>query len=379
VLCLAALGALLLGDTLTGPNTTFGGLQIVPLVVGGWLLGPRVGLGLTAAAIGLRIAGITMGAVDPTTGSIQCVVALAIGLLTVVASSASLARRQAGQLRRSAAHSSELEAAKREFLLLASHELRSPLAVARGYAAMLSDGSLGASPDRFRRPLEVLRGKLDEINALVEEMLETARLETGELGLIHGDVDLRDVVSTAADAVGPAVSERHHIELELPGGPVLVRGDSERLRRIAFNLLDNAVKYSPDGGQVTAAVTIVDATAHLSVCDEGLGIAVADRSRMFQRFGRIVTEQTRSIPGTGLGLYLCRELARAHGGDITVESSEGEGSTFTLTLPAAATTTAFPGATPADLTPPVASLTGRSTASTATRPRAGAVDAPARD
>ncbi|HEV7677502.1 MAG TPA: HAMP domain-containing sensor histidine kinase [Candidatus Dormibacteraeota bacterium] len=356
----------------------------MPLVVGGWLLGPRIGLGLTAAAIALRILGISIGSVDPTTGAIQCIVALAVGLLTVVAGSASLARSQAGQLRRSAAHSSELEAAKREFLLLASHELRSPLAVARGYAAMLSDGSLGAPPDRFRRPLDVLRGKLDEINALVEEMLETARLETGELGLIHGDVDLRDVIANAADAVGPAVTERHHIELELPGRPVLVRGDGERLRRIAFNLLDNAVKYSPGGGQVTAAVTVVDATAHLSVCDEGVGIAVADTPRMFQRFGRIVTEQTRSIPGTGLGLYLCRELARAHGGDITVESREGEGSTFTLSLPATATLTpgaGFPGmpATVAGAAPPAANLAGRSTASPATKPRAGAVDAGLRD
>jgi signal transduction histidine kinase len=373
LLCLAGLGALLVGDSVAGPNTTFGGLQIVPLVVGGWLLGPRMALGLTAAAVALRIAGIGTGAVDPATGWIQAVAALALGLLTVLASSAGSARHQAGELRRSAAHSSELEAAKREFLLLASHELRSPLAVARGYAAMLSDGSLGTPPAQFRRPLAVMQSKLDEINALVEEMLETARLETGELGLIHGDVDLRDVVTTAADAVGPAVTARHHIELELPGRPVLVRGDSERLRRIAFNLLDNAVKYSPDGGQVTAAVTLVDAQAHLSISDHGVGVAIADAPRMFQRFGRIVTERTRGIPGTGLGLYLCRELARAHGGDITVESQEGEGSTFTLTLPATAGT---PMPTPTPSGPAAASLIGRSAKST---PRTGAIDSPTSD
>jgi signal transduction histidine kinase len=255
------------------------------------------------------------------------------GMAIDAASAVDLERRQTDNLRRRAEHIAELESMKREFLLLASHELRSPLGVARGYAAMLRDGSLGDPPENFRRPLAVMESKLAEIGALVDDMLETARLETGKLMLNEADVDLRTVVKTAVDQVRPVVSERHQLEVELPGRPVVVRGDTERLRRIAVNLLDNAVKYSPDGGAVCCAVAVRNHTAQMRVQDHGLGIPADAQAHMFQRFGRIVTARTSHIPGTGLGLYLCRELARAHGGDITVESEEGEGSTFTLTLP----------------------------------------------
>jgi signal transduction histidine kinase len=139
------------------------------------------------------------------------------------------------------------------------------------------------------------------------------------------------------ESVRPGVTDRHQLEVELPGTPVVVRGDTERLRRIAVNLLDNAVKYSPDGGPVRCLVGVAEGKATLRVRDRGIGIPDEAMGRMFRRFGRIVTPRTRGIPGTGLGLYLCRELARAHGGDITVESHEGKGSTFTLSLPAEGT------------------------------------------
>jgi signal transduction histidine kinase len=255
------------------------------------------------------------------------------GIAIDAAGAVTVERRHSDELRRRADHSAELEAMKREFLLLASHELRSPVAVARGYASMLRDGSLGPPPASFTRALDVMEDKLGEISMLVDDMLETARLETGHLKMDDCDVDLRDVVASAADQVRPVVSERHQLEVELPGKPVVVRGDTERLRRIAVNLLDNAVKYSPDGGAVSCAVDVIDHHAEVRVQDHGLGIAAEAQTRMFQRFGRIVTERTSNIPGTGLGLYLCRELARAHGGDITVDSTEGEGSTFTLVLP----------------------------------------------
>jgi signal transduction histidine kinase len=255
------------------------------------------------------------------------------GMAIDAASAVNLERAQTDELRRRADHIAELEQMKREFLLLASHELRSPLAVARGYAAMLRDGSLGPPPESFAHALRVLEAKLGEIGALVDDMLETARLETGNLDLARREVDLREVVQTAVEQVRPVVGERHQLEVELPGRPVLVRGDGERLRRIAVNLLDNAVKYSPSGGEVRCAVDVRGHQAAIRVRDHGIGIADDAQARMFQRFGRIVTAENSGIPGTGLGLYLCRELARAHGGDITVESRKGEGSTFTVTLP----------------------------------------------
>jgi signal transduction histidine kinase len=102
---------------------------------------------------------------------------------------------------------------------------------------------------------------------------------------------------------------------------------------IVTNLLHNAIKYSPRGGEVRVSCAVQDGTACVAVSDEGMGIAEADQARLFTRFGRIATEETRSIPGTGLGLYLARDLARRHDGGIGVSSQPGRGSTFTLTLP----------------------------------------------
>ena len=137
----------------------------------------------------------------------------------------------------------------------------------------------------------------------------------------------------AADRIGPLAAATHRVEVdfELESAPVLA--DRDRLLTIVTNLMDNAVKYSPEGGRVEVSLTARAGTALVTVRDHGLGIAAADLPRLFTRFGRIVTTGNSHIPGTGLGLYLAREVARMHGGDITVESEEGVGSTFVLTLP----------------------------------------------
>jgi two-component system sensor histidine kinase BaeS len=117
------------------------------------------------------------------------------------------------------------------------------------------------------------------------------------------------------------------------GRPVVVNADEARLETAVKNLLDNALKYSPNGGEVECSVAVEGARAVVSVRDQGLGIAADDMSRLFTRFGRIVTAENSHIPGTGLGLYLARELVRMQGGDITATSASGEGSVFTLWLP----------------------------------------------
>jgi two-component system sensor histidine kinase SenX3 len=120
----------------------------------------------------------------------------------------------------------------------------------------------------------------------------------------------------------------------MPGSAVPVVGDRSRLSMIVTNLLHNALKYSPAGGEVRVTCRVADGTAEVAVHDQGVGIAAEDIGRLFTRFGRIVTPETAGIGGTGLGLYLARDLARRHGGDVRVESRPGEGSTFTLRLPA---------------------------------------------
>jgi signal transduction histidine kinase len=187
----------------------------------------------------------------------------------------------------------------------------------------------------MRRVAPVLVRKVTEMNTLVNEMLDTARLEESRLTLSLSSVDLGEVVERAVDAVTPLATEEHEVLYARPREPVTVVADPVRIAIVITNLLQNAVKYSPGGGVVQCFATVEEEsrTALVSVWDHGLGIAEADMPRLFSRFGRLVTRENSNIPGTGLGLYLARELARLHGGDITVRSTSGAGSCFTLVLP----------------------------------------------
>jgi two-component system sensor histidine kinase SenX3 len=150
------------------------------------------------------------------------------------------------------------------------------------------------------------------------------------------DADLRDVVSEAVDMAKTLADTKHKIRLDNPEKRVPVRMDADRVKTIVSNLIANAIKYSPDGGRVEVELTARGGIARVSVKDKGVGIAKEDLPVLFTRFGRISTPQTNHLPGTGLGLYLGRQLARLHGGEITVESEPGQGSTFTLHLPLSA-------------------------------------------
>lgn len=226
-----------------------------------------------------------------------------------------------------------LDKMKSQFLNLASHELRSPLGVINGYLSMLEQGALGQLKEAGVRAIEVLKAKTLEMNLLVAQMLDAARLEEGKLALKREHVDLREIANSAIEVVRPSAQPRHQITLETPPDEVPVFGDSERLLTIVTNLLENAVKYSPNGGSVQCVVGSANGTATVSVIDTGVGIAADDVPRLFNRFERLHNPLTSHVGGTGLGLYLSRELARQHGGDIEVESVPGSGSTFTLALP----------------------------------------------
>ncbi|MFN2465197.1 MAG: ATP-binding protein [Candidatus Dormibacteria bacterium] len=234
-------------------------------------------------------------------------------------------------MRQHAERSAELERAKSEFLKLASHELRGPLGVLRGYLSMMTEGALDAEQMQHIAPL--LSSKLTQINELVNQMLESARLDDSRLELEHGEVDLCTVVRETESALRMTLTPAHTLTVDVPGPSLFVDGDRARLTTVVSNLVDNAIKYSPDGGEVRCELVSKDGAAVLSVRDQGIGIATQDLDRLFKRFGRLVTPQNSHIAGTGLGLYLCRRLARMHGGDITVQSTEGVGTTFTLTLP----------------------------------------------
>ena len=247
------------------------------------------------------------------------------------------AEHEATRLRAHARRMGDLERVKSDFLNLASHELRGPLSVLRGYMSMFEDGSLGKLTPGMERAMPVMVQKMREMNLLVNQMLETARIEDSRLILDIRELDLADVLREAEVIMEPLAAGVHELIIETPPEKVPVAGDQNRLTTIVTNLIDNAIKYSPAGGVVRVRLeTDIDGReARVAVSDQGLGIADKDRGKLFTRFGRLVTQENSHIPGTGLGLYLARELARMHRGDIHLESRWGEGSEFTLVLPLA--------------------------------------------
>jgi PAS domain S-box-containing protein len=244
-------------------------------------------------------------------------------------------RRETAKSREVAASMAVLEETKSQFLNLASHELRTPVSLIRGYASLFEAGDLGALNERGQRAVAVLRTQAQQLNALVGQMLQAAQIQEGVLNLHQEELDLGDITEEAAGWIGELATADHGLVLRRPAEPVLVLADRRQLLTILHNLLDNAVKYSPNGGEIVCEVRAHALSAEVKIQDSGLGIAPEQHDQLFRRFGRIVTSETAEIKGAGLGLYLARELARLQGGDITVESARGRGSTFTLRLPLA--------------------------------------------
>jgi signal transduction histidine kinase len=204
--------------------------------------------------------------------------------------------------------------------------------VLRGYNSMLEDGSIPV--EEIPAVARLLETKLAQMDFLVEQMLETARLEHDSYQHFDERFDVGDIVQEQLD-IFRALSRNHRFVLDSDGTPMVVQGDRSRIGTVIANLLDNAVKYSPDGGEVQCTVGRLESEIFVSVRDEGMGIEAAHIPRLFTRFGRLPLDHNVTIPGTGLGLFLCREIAVRHGGDITVRSQPGVGSEFTLTLPGA--------------------------------------------
>ncbi len=215
---------------------------------------------------------------------------------------------------------------------IASHELRGPMTVIKGYLTMLESGSLGALTPKAMSILPLLIAKADEVNSMVEQMLEAARLEEDRFGLRKERRDIVELTERAIDSVRPMLA-KHDLAVELPPAPIMAEVDSERFQIVVKNLITNAIKYSAAEKPITVLVNRNGKTARVMVVDQGIGIAPEDQAMLFTKFGRIHGESTMHVAGSGLGLWLSREIARMHDGDIKVDSTEGEGSTFTFEVP----------------------------------------------
>ena len=228
----------------------------------------------------------------------------------------------------------EVERARREFMQIASHELRTPLTVIRGYASLLEEGSLGEMPPAARQALRTLMDKSTEMRGQVERMLLLARLEDGAALARVTEVDLRSVVTDAVERVRPQVELKHgRVEVELASAPLTVLGDPERLATAVDNLLQNAVKFSPAAPRIEVTGTRENGAVRLVVKDHGIGIPAAAQARLFEKFYRVSDPELNNVVGTGIGLYLVRQVVESHGGRVDVDSQPGQGSTFKIQLP----------------------------------------------
>jgi signal transduction histidine kinase len=226
----------------------------------------------------------------------------------------------------------DLEKAKTEFMNIASHELRGPMTVIKGYLTMLEGGSLGTLAPKAMSVIPLLIAKADEVNSMIEQMLEAARLEEGRLGLRQEPADIVELTELAIESMRPMLADRQ-LEVDLPKVPIQAEVDAERFQIVVRNLISNAIKYSASETPITVVVDRNGRTAKVVVIDQGIGIASSDQEKLFTKFGRIEHESTMHVAGTGLGLWLSREIARMHEGDLTVDSTEGKGSTFTFEVP----------------------------------------------
>jgi signal transduction histidine kinase len=255
-------------------------------------------------------------------------------LLVAQRSVAEANEREATNLRSAVERISKLESIKSDFLQLASHELRGPVGIIRGYLEMISHGTFGQPPGAMQPALSVIDAKADQLSRLVSQMLETARLEADEPVTAPRPIDVAELVRSAVDSVAAVSSQKYRFVVENADvGSAFA--DPDQVSTILTNLLDNAVRYSPEGSEIRARLEQHDGTVSVVVSDAGIGIAPEDVGRLFKSFSRVVTAENAHIAGTGLGLYISRKLAVVNGGDLAVSSSPGAGSTFTLSLPVA--------------------------------------------
>jgi PAS domain S-box-containing protein len=226
-----------------------------------------------------------------------------------------------------------LEAAKSDFIATLSHELRTPMTAVLGAAKTLLRDDIALSPERRQQLLEMIGAQGTRLTQITEEVLLANRLDRGDLRIDSERVDLSQLVSHAVETMRHDAPES--ISLSAANGAAEAIGDRDRIEQVLVNLIDNAVKYSPDGGEVVVSTVPAAASVRVEVADQGIGIAPAEQEAVFEKFYR-GDPQHRAVPGgTGLGLYICRELVQRMGGTIGVRSRAGEGSTFWFDLPKA--------------------------------------------
>jgi signal transduction histidine kinase len=231
-----------------------------------------------------------------------------------------------------------IDRTKSDFVATVSHELRTPLASITGYTEMLLDGELGQLSAEQERTLERVSRNAVRLQDLIEDLLTLSAIEAGTFTTVARPINLLDIISGAAEDIAPAVAAKGlTLTTALPADGVAVDGDANQLARVLMNLLSNAVKFTPEGGRIELTTVTAGGWAVVSVADTGIGIPEADKKDLFTRFFRASNATQRAIPGTGLGLAIIQTIIAGHGGELSLQSEEGNGTTVTVRLPLAHT------------------------------------------
>jgi signal transduction histidine kinase len=249
--------------------------------------------------------------------------------LVSAAQSALRARRRQYAMR-------EVDQRKDEFLAMLGHELRNPLAPIRAASDLLRIPDL--ERDRIRQTSEIISRQVRHMTGLIDDLLDLSRVSRGLVTLEASLLDARQIVNNAVEQVRPLIDARRHaVTIQMPSAPAFVHGDQKRLVQILANVLNNAAKYTPEGGEIVVALDVDDDTISYTVSDNGIGIAPHMLDQVFDLFAQAERSSDRAQGGLGIGLALVRNLVALHGGRIAAASAGlGQGSRFTITLPRAA-------------------------------------------
>jgi len=233
----------------------------------------------------------------------------------------------------------EADRAKSEFVSTVSHELRTPMTAIKGYTDLLHAGAVGPINDEQRHFLNIIRDNADRLTALISDLLDISRVETGRIRFEPRSMQIGEAIANVVNALaGQSEAKRQTLIYEVAGGMPDIMADRDRIIQVLTNLIGNAIHYTPDGGEVHVRAYPVEGAVRVDVRDTGIGIAPEDLGHVFERFYRADHPLVRESRGTGLGLSIVKVFVEMHNGRVWVESEPGEGSTFTFILPVSAET-----------------------------------------
>jgi PAS domain S-box-containing protein len=228
----------------------------------------------------------------------------------------------------------EVDRMKTDFVSLVSHELRTPLTSIKGYVDLLLDGEVGELEAEQQEFLGIVRNNAERLVGLINDLLDISRIEAGKVDLNRTMIDLSAVAERVATSFRPQIeAKQQRLTLDFARDLPPISADADRITQVLTNLLSNAYKYTPSGGELHIAVSATNGQARIDVRDSGIGLTPEEHAQLFTKFFRARNRTTQEVGGTGLGLAITQSLVESHGGTISVKSAPGEGSTFTVCLP----------------------------------------------